>query len=64
MKRKENSQPEIAPLDPEYRQLLIEQRVQLEEHVQNAVKDRNFDHIGPLRDAIDEIDRQLRREFE
>lgn len=62
--RKKKNELDITPLDPEYRNLLIEQRIQLEDHVHNAVNERNFDHIGPLREAIDEIDRQLRREFE
>jgi hypothetical protein len=54
----------ISPLDPDYRNLLIEQRVILEQHIQDAIKERKFDHIGPLRDAIEEIDTQLRREYE
>jgi hypothetical protein len=55
--------PSREPLDPEYRSLLIEQRIQLYETLQDALRNDLSDRIQPLEAAIEEIDTLLRREF-
>lgn len=52
-----------ASLDPEHRILLIEQRIQLYEALQDALRHKQYDRISPLEAAIEDIDTLLRREF-